>query len=661
MKKNVPFANYYPVSLFCVVLAISIGTFYIFQKSEILKEIKNLNQKIESIPNNSTSKILDENHQTLSFLGDDLNIYLNILELDPLILNSIIDSEDKKFFQNSGTDFGAIFREFKNFLLSGKVKSGASTISTQLVKIILNHKNRSYTNKIKEFIYAIYLNTKFSKDHLLDSYINSIYLGHKTYGLQAASYRYFGKNFSKLNQKEKFSILALIKSPSKNNPIYSKKNHKTITHKFIKSINSKNIIDKNQLVQLINLPLNYHFQKNYNPKYGYFIDYIKSKMKKNKLLLLKGKIKNNLKIVTTYNIKFHKKVQKEVDQYGPNLESLKLQLLDQGLNSQIEIAFLWINSNTGSIEVMMGGKNYQKSSYNRSIYSQRSPGSSLKPIIYSLALKNGYQLTTPVLNFPYQSLNYQPKSAFSAQNYSSLVEAIIQSNNNVALNLGRQLGISSFIELAKEFGIQSPLKKEMGTIIGGSEVTLLDLARMYSVINNGGKKIEIEGIKRIYQGEDLIFKSNHFKPKPKILNSQILFTLEHSLRLVSQWGTGKSSLAKDYNYKGKTGTSNNSRDNWFCGIYGKYVGILWIGPDKGRGFKSKKINAANVALPLWLNIIKTLDKFPNSKTIPEGISFAKLPLKLTNKTSKTLVLPTISSSLKQNHEKNGNLYRRVLF
>lgn len=541
-----------------------------------------------------SSVILDRRGKPLAFWGENFHRHQPLAELGKIPRHALIAAEDQRFYSGLGIDVIAISRELVQFVVTGKVNSGASTISSQLVKHLLGHRRRTLAAKVKEFGYGFYLHRKYSPKQLLTAYINRVYVGQRSVGFRAAAWRYFGRPYSRLNTKEQLSLLALIPSPSRNNPIYSRANHRRLTQKFIARLGNRGALSRKVIRSIQQQSLRYNFGQINPPSIGYFRDFVATEVRKRLGLAEGTPLPKGLRVATGYDSRHHRQTVAAIraGEFAP----LEQKVAPAG--TPVQAAALWVDSASGEITVMIGGRSYRQSRYNRTVLSLRSPGSTLKPIIVALAMKNGYRLTTRFQNYryshhPVKNQNYDP----SYLNLS-LLEGFTLSSNHLMLRLGETIGLRRFLTEAQRLGVHTPLKPEWGSIIGSSEVAMFDLARLYATFAADGRQPEIHGIRRISRGKEILYEA--YVLGDQVLAAEVSQTMRFALRRAAVSGVGGRSEARQLGYGGKTGTSNGMRDNWYCGIAGSRVGVVWVGADQGQGFPGLRGGGSRFALPLWL-------------------------------------------------------------
>jgi len=319
---------------------------------------------------------------------------------------------------------------------------------------------------------------------------------------------------------------------------------------------------------------------------------------------------------------------------------------------------------------MIGGRNYSKSSFNRAYQARRSPGSAFKPIVYSLALMEGHKWSDVFYVAPIALAgNYKPRSESSDyMSESTMLRALYRSLNATTMEIGEKIGLKKVLEHAQNFGISSPLKMEYGSLLGQSEVTLIEMAKVYSVFANAGKRINPIVITKIEDKHgEIIFKADALnKRENEVLNPQINYLMVQALRKVLTHGTGRKAGHLSRIAGGKTGTTNNSVDNWFCGFSSNHVVIVWVGSNKPQPIYRGNAQGSTLALPIWSNIMDKLVQNDRKLAFfrPPGVQSVRVHPEYGHKSGQGIemwflsnMLPEKKSSALEQLDKTGGLIR----
>lgn len=639
------------------------GSFYWLHELGIFNDQSERLSLIQNWKVADNSVVFDRSGQPVAELFDKYSRKVFLADVPPFLINSIIAVEDRKFWQHTGIDPLAMARVVYHFVLHhGEFSQGGSTITQQLVRTFLLTRDKTIARKVQEIALAVQLEKVMSKEQILELYVNVLYLGNGAFGVGAAAERYFGKPLAELEPQELALIAGLFQSPSGYDPTkYPQKAKKRQLH-VIKSLVSIGFLDAKEGEKLTKAPLKY---KQYQSKYGtiapYYIDYVIEMAGKILDLapeLIKGQ---GYRIYTELDVAIQSKLESAIKNSEANFRELEQKLSSrfdgrsssapsrrsaekEEMPGRIEVAAVVIDHAASEIVGMVGGRNYQVSQFNRATNAKRSPGSAFKPILYSLALQRGFKWSDLVYVSPISLGDYRPKSTESDYlTVTTLLRSFYRSMNAPAVELASKVGTQSILDHGKKMGIETPLQDEYGVVLGGSASTVMDMARVYSVFAQDGVRENLAAISRIedrsgkvvfekekdrlVQSEKDLGQSKssresdqNFASPRRVLDPKVNFLMKEGLRSVFKFGTGHAYSEFGQFAAGKTGTSNNSKDNWFCGFDAKYVVIVWVGSDNFIPVDGGE-NGATLALPVWTEIMSQIGISKNAKfwLPPEGV------------------------------------------
>jgi penicillin-binding protein 1A len=565
------------------------------------------------------SIVYDRHGQKLGEIFSKHYVYVPYTEIPPFLVDAVLSTEDRSFWEHSGIDVKAMFRALLSRFRQDELIQGGSTITQQVVRHFLLTKERTITRKLKEITLARQLETKISKERILEIYLNSMFLGNGSYGVGAAAVRYFNKELHELDRSELAVLAGLFQSPSKLNPMRYPKRAKQRQLRVLRSMAQNHKLTQSEARKLGDKKLNYvEFSRTRFGSAPHFVDYIEELAEN----LLHKNIKNQgLRIYTTLDSGMQRLAENALNKSIPNLVKM-----EERTGNKIEAAFLATDSQTGEILAMIGGRDYGVSQFNRAVQAKRQPGSAFKPAVYSLALSLGAR---------WSDLNYVSKVAIkdyrpeNAANYylteTTLLHAFFGSLNTPAVELGEKIGIRHVLSHAAKLGIKTPLKEEAGTILGSSEVSLLDLNAMYATFVNQGVSVEPIAIRKVTDREgNIIYEAPTTTSRSTVaLSPQVAYLTLEGLRSVLQYGTGRRYSNLSEYAVGKTGTSDNARDNWFAGSTARVTATAWVGNDESNGLFNT--SGAQAAMPIWADFIASLPvEMRPPFAMPENIVSAKV-------------------------------------
>lgn len=562
----------YILILFIIVL---IGLVVIF-----FKYSKKLDYEI---PKKNTITVLDkDNNFYFEINNANKQSYIELNKIDKDIINAIIAIEDKNFYKHNGISLkrigGALISNIKNNSLS----QGASTITQQLARNLFLSNEKTYERKMKEISIAISLESQYSKDEILETYLNTIYFGHGIYGIQDACEYYFGKSASDISLAEACTVCAIPKGPAIYSPITNYENNKKRKELIINELYNDDIITLDEKNKALSEEINIVAKKNTTSKLSpYYQDVVIEELKN---LNINSDIP--FTVYTNLDTKLDSIISKTLEKYKQNDEDL-------------QIAIYAINPNTGNVLDIIGGYDYSSSTYNRATKALRQPGSAIKPFLYYSALLNGF---TPITTFNSSKtvfdINgelYEPnnfKNIYPNQDVT-MAYALATSDNIYAVKTHLFLGTNTLYNTLNYFGFSSKIKNNASLALGTSEVYLNELVNNYCKIASLGKDIKASFINKIVDdnGNILYQSSNDFIQKYDsatcyILSETMTNMFDNNLSLnISVTGASLKSILTQ-KYAGKSGSTNT--DNWMIGYNKNLVLGIWCGYDDNRIIENGK-------------------------------------------------------------------------
>ncbi len=638
------FFKYLAILSFFIFFAISIFIFIAFLYLKIsLPSIS----KLKNYHPQQTNIIYDINGNIIAFLGPVRRIYVPLKDIPPHVIKAFLAAEDAHFYEHRGIDFLGMLRALYKDIIHGKIVQGGSTITQQVVKSLLLTPERTIRRKIKEIFLAWQIEKYLTKNQILTIYLNQIYLGEGSYGVEAAALTYFNKHIWELNLNEAAVLAGLPAAPSKYNPLRNYKLALARRNYVLKRMAEEGFISWKEARILSAQPIKLNPRNVSIPAYvAYFIDAMKEELKK---ILPSEVIKHGgLSIYTTLDLKWQKKA------YENAIKTLKF--LFSHKNSP-QIAAVCIYNQDGGVRVLIGGKDYLKSTYNRAIYAKRQPGSAFKPFLWAKAIDDG--ILTPDAIVPDEPL-YLPGinngKDWAPRNYDgkylgliSLKDALAYSRNTVAVRIALMLGLDKIADMLNKLDLNFNKVLNYSIALGTYEVTPLELTRSFTIFPNMGNMVMPKFIEKIYAG--LIHKSQKPIYKSKIIIKPVIseytaYIMNNFLQAVVEYGTGKCAKALGVPVAGKTGTTQGYKDAWFIGYTPFYTCGVWIGYDKEKSL-GRGETGGRVACPIWLSIMKSTNHIPQQFPIYISIPESKTPIfqNSTIKENKTFQNSTIEELL----------------
>ena len=510
--------------------------------------------------------IRSDTGEVIGNYGDIYGRPLTYSQLPKRMIQALVATEDRRFFDHSGIDLVGIIRAAYKNRVAGRVVQGGSTITQQLAKMIFLSSERTFKRKVQEAILAIQLERIFSKEQIVTMYLNRVFLGHANYGVDSAARKYFGKNTEDLNLYEIAVIIGMLKAPSKYAPPVGADLAINRGKQILINMLESGFITENQFNKVI--PPQF-ISKNTKgaSEISFFTDYII-----NELPQFLGNPSQNLDIKTSLSLPTQNKIERAVHSV----------LNKESVSKKIQVAAIVMN-NKGEIKAMIGGRSYLTSQFNRAVSAKRQPGSMFKLFVYLAALENGYTLDQNVFDAPIKIGKWQP------HNYNhkymgeiSLTDSFAYSINTVAVRINEEIGRDKSISMAHRIGINAELPNVPSIALGAGEVTLIDLVSAYATLANDGMIVKDSSIKKIIDSEKRIlyqYKKSRIFGDIRVLDRKVVSQMRQMLEASVLYGTSKAAKVEGKYIYGKTGTSQDYRDAWFLGVMGDLIVGVWVGND----------------------------------------------------------------------------------
>ena len=541
--------------------------------------LPNMEEAILRTRQPSTTIIAANGNEIKSF-GTVYSEVIRSEELPQYVVDAITATEDRRFYSHFGFDIISFSRAMIANLFAGRYAQGGSTITQQVAKNLFLTNQKNIKRKTQELLLAFWLEHKFSKEQILTLYLNRVYLGSGTYGIEAASQKYFQKSSRDLNMLEAAVIAGMLKAPSRYNPIASQKRALDRAAVVLKNMADNGYISKAEKAAALKMKLGTEKSMKVENA-NYFADWVYNEV--NDYI---GERDNDIYVMTT------------LDQ---NLQEKAAQILSRTITANkaknVTQGAIVVLDYQGAVKVMVGGINYNRSQFNRATQALRQPGSAFKPFVYLTALQKGYTREDKIADVPLTIGNWKPENA-DKKYYGevSLEYALIKSLNLATINLAQQLKGSDIIRNAKKMGISTPIKNTPSLPLGTFEVKVIDMAASYAAIANGGYAVWPHSIEEIYTKDGFQLYQREPDNEILILDKNNVAELTKMLANVINYGTGRKAQIAGFG-AGKTGTSQGNRDAWFVGFNNRYVAAVWLGNDDNSPMKG--VSGANLPAEIW--------------------------------------------------------------
>jgi len=525
--------------------------------------------------------ILASDGSLVAGYGDLYGARLTVNELPPQLVQAVVAIEDRRFFEHPGVDLRGILRAAFANLRAGGVVQGGSTLTQQLAKNLFLTPERSLDRKIRELILALNLERRFEKNELLTIYLNRVYLGAGTYGVEAASRRYFGASARDIDTYQAALLAGLLRAPSRLNPDSSETRAHERTRTVLRAMADAGFLTEEEAERIA---------ATRRPGRGdgalprprvtgearrYFADWALERAAG-----YAGSTGVDLAVETTLD---------------PALQARAEAAVRRADTKGSQAALVAMRSD-GAVLAMIGGRRYGESQFNRVTRAQRQPGSAFKPIVYLPALESGMTPDSKVLDAAITVDGWTPRNfSGSFRGEVTLREAVARSLNTVAVRVSEDVGRGRVIQSARRLGITAPLTPHPSIALGAGEVTPLELTAAYAVFANGGFAVEPYGVTEVRQGGEVVFRRPARAPR-RVVEADAAAHMTEMLRAVIAWGTGKAAKI-DRPAAGKSGTSQDFRDAWFVGFAGDLVVTVWVGNDDNT--PTRRITGSSIPAAIW--------------------------------------------------------------
>ena len=585
-------------------------------RSGFLLDIKITENTIESLIRRDNGEILPlleiEPEELALFFGRERERrqLVSIKHIPKHVIHTVLAAEDSRFFEHWGIDPRGILRALITNLQRGSVQQGGSTITQQLAKNYFLTPDRNLVRKFQEAVMALSMEWMYSKEEILEIYLNEIYLGQKgsvaINGIGEAAYFYFGKPVRELTVAEAAVIAGLIKAPNHYSPYVDKKACQTRRNLVLTAMQRKGWISEEKFKAESKAPIKTVGYTVDGKKAPYYIDYLKQQL--GMLYRPEDLFTLGLSIYTTLDSQVQMAAEKALAEGLHRLENKFPALKRKSSERNLQGAIVVMQPKTGHILAMVGGRNYGESQFNRITQARRQAGSAFKPFVFAA----GLDAFTPISMLSNQPKEYsvngkiwKPKNfEKDAEKQVTVRKALENSYNLAAVDLAMQIGLDQIVDTAAHFGFSTPFKPYPSLALGAFEVIPLELARAYCVFPAGGMMPFPLALKAVADENGRMLEQRHLKIERLISNAKA-FIMNSLLSGVVKRGTGRSLRHRgiDWPAAGKTGTTNNYRDAWFIGYTPDLLALVWVGFDNGDSIKS---TGAQAALPIWTQLIKAI-------------------------------------------------------
>lgn len=633
-----------------------------FMGRRILYDIPSIDKLDEYTPS-LTTYVYDINEDIIAEFSIEKRALLTLAEIPVDLQNAVIAMEDRSFFRHWGISPRGIMRALMRDLLHTRKAQGGSTITQQLSRGIFLKPEKTVTRKVREMVLALQIERNFSKQEILQMYLNQIYLGSGVYGVQSAAKLFFGKDVKELNLAECALLAGVIPSPGNFSPFSYPDRARVRRQLVLQSMRREGYITDKEMEEALAVPLPETKSSMLSGRAPYFIEYVRQQLepKYGVAQLWKG----GLKIYTTLDLSMQAPAEETMEKYLAKYdedaakvarpEPAEGEVLPS--TAPLQGAFIILDVRTGAIKALIGGRDYRESQFNRATQAQRQAGSTFKPFVWMSALMSGYTPASIVEDLPLAyyydgkdwrlfegatdqysiDLAIQPfvgskdfkiwvPNNFDGkfQGQITLRRALEQSRNLSSVSLVNRIGPSLVVDVAHKAGIESRLDSVPSIGLGTSLVNPLEMVSAFSTFGNGGIRVKPFGVLRVVDNRGKVLEE-HVPTETESFSPQSSYLLVNMMKGVVQRGTGIRASSIRRPLAAKTGTSQDSKDMWFIGMTPDLAAGAWMGYDDFTSLPVKDWSSSQ-AVAWWSEIMAEVlkDQPARDFPVPEGIVFATI-------------------------------------
>jgi penicillin-binding protein 1A len=523
---------------------------------------------------------------------------IGLHEMSPYIPKAVIAIEDHRFYSHFGFDPIGLARAMVGNLMAGRLTQGGSTLTQQLAKNLFLKPDRTIERKVQEVLLALWLEQNHTKDQILEMYLNRVYFGSGSYGVEAASRRYFGKSARDVSLSEAAMLAGLLKAPSRLSPARDPKAADERAQLVLGAMRDEGLIGEKELKVAMAAPAT-RAAAFWTGSENYVADRIMEELPG-----LIGEVRTDVVVETTIDLHLQKLAE----------DSIRRLIGESGKKLGVSQGALVSIDNTGAVRAMVGGVDYATSQFDRASEARRQPGSAFKPFVFMAALEQGRTPQSVRNDAPIRIGKWTPEN-HQGKYYGrvTLATALAKSLNSVAAQLAMEVGPDAVVEAAHRMGIESALQSNTSIALGTSEVTPLELTAAYVPFANGGYRPEVHFVQRVRTANGEVLYQNNGGSMPRVLRPEIVGMMNAMMMQTVEAGTGRKA-AFGWPAAGKTGTSQKSRDAWFIGYTANLTTGVWFGNDDGK--PTKNITGGSLPTQAWHEFMLAAH---------DGVPVAKLP------------------------------------
>ena len=549
-----------------------------------------------------------------------------LARVSPHLINAILAIEDQRFYDHNGIDVVRVAGAALSNLREGRRAQGGSTITQQLARQSLLTTEKTYRRKFTEIVVAARLEGQFTKDQILEMYLNKVYFGDGLYGVEAASMGYLGKPASAVTVAEAALLAGLVKSPSSYAPTVSLEKATARRNVALRAMLDAKMIDSPTYAKAVKEPVKLDDALRRGEMYG---QYFKEEVRRFLVERFGWErvYQGGLKVYTTVDLDMQKEAEAEVARGIAEIEK-RQRRKDEDASNPLQAALVALDPHTGEVRAMVGGRDFEKSNFNRATQAKRQPGSAFKPFVYAAALEQGFTPGTVLTNLddPIMTLQgaWVPEDEHSEGSSMTMRAALKTSSNRAAVRMLEDVGIPVTVDYAKRLGVGS-VPSVPSLALGSGEVTLSSMTAAYAAFANGGMVQAPMLVRRVETTQGEVLYTAKQEPQQAV-SEQTAFLMSNMMADVINAGTGAAARSVGFRLPaaGKTGTTNDYHDAWFVGFTPKLAAGVWVGYDQPRTIIGGGY-ASVLAVPVW-------GRFMAAATAKDRAEWFSTPARITSAT-----------------------------
>jgi penicillin-binding protein 1A len=584
--------------------------------------------RLESFDPSEGSKVYDDNDEQITEFHVERRVFVPLSQIPKALRDAVIATEEARFYAHFGVDPTGIGRAIYQNFRRGRIVEGGSTITQQLAKVLFLTPDKSLERKLKEAVLALTLERRYSKDRILELYLNQIYFGQGAFGVEAAAQTFFGKSVAELTLSESALLAGLPKAPATYSPFEhpeaAKRRRATVLVRMVDT----GILKPEQAKRASQASLALVPPERRRTSGQYFLEYVQQLLEQQygADLVFKG----GLQVYTTLSPSMQLKAENTLREGLRAVESRRQAATkakpDAAAAERPEGALLAIEPQTGYVKAMVGGYDFFKSEFNRAVQARRQPGSAFKPFVYIAALESGMTPASVVDDSPVEYPVGKNGKPWKPDNYDrkfrgpiTYQQALEESINVAAVKVQEQIGIRRTVDVARRLGLESPLGDNLSLALGTSDLTLLELTSAYGALANQGTWVHPTAIRYVLDSQRKLLEENAPQGRA-VLSSGVAYVITHMLKGTVERGTGAAAKALGRPAAAKTGTTNDYSNAWFIGYTPRLVTGVWVGYDRPRSL-GRDETGSRAAVSIWTAFMSQAlagtpaEDFP----IPEGV------------------------------------------